>query len=251
MEVALFAAGDVGLQVAKVIRERGKPIACLVLDGADSFERKAAIRSTVGATIRVVECDRSPSEVVLDTLRQARIDLGILAWWPYVIKTPLLTLPSQGFLNFHPSYLPYNRGKNPNFWSLIEQTPFGVTLHWIDAEVDSGEIAYRHLIPSTWEDTGQSLYERAQEEIVRLFADHVDEIWNGETPRRRPLAIGRPRRAAELHPASEIALDAPVAPRRLLNLIRARTFSPHPAAWFVDDGQTYEVRVSIRKVNHV
>lgn len=250
MRVALFAAGEVGLEAAKVVRRRGKDVACLVLDAAGSAAVNDAIRRLFAPAVRVYECPSAPAESLLAELRQERLDLGVLAWWPYVIKRPLLELPRLGFLNFHPSYLPFNRGKSPNFWSLVEGTPFGVTLHWIDAGVDTGEIAYQRLIPATWEDTGGSLYARGHKEIVELFAEKLDEIWAGLAPRQRQgEAPGPIRRAAELHPASEIALDAPATARGLLNLIRARTFPPHPAAWFVEDGQTYEVRVEIRKVD--
>ena len=46
------------------------------------------------------------------------IDLGFLVWWPKIIGNPLLGLPRLGLINTHPSYLPYNRGKNYNFWAL-------------------------------------------------------------------------------------------------------------------------------------
>ena len=49
------------------------------------------------------------------------IDIGIMAWWPKLIKQPLIGLPRYGFINTHPSFLPYNRGKNYNFWALVEQ----------------------------------------------------------------------------------------------------------------------------------
>ena len=38
------------------------------------------------------------------------------------------------------SYLPFNRGKNPNVWSIIESTPCGATIHKIDEKIDTGKI---------------------------------------------------------------------------------------------------------------
>ena len=55
--------------------------------------------------------------------------------------------------------------------------------------------------------------------------------------------------ADELEPASEIVLDKKYEGRHLLNLLRARTFDNHPSCYFEENGQIYEVRVSINKKN--
>ena len=31
-------------------------------------------------------------------------------------------------------------GKNPNFWPIIEETPAGVSLHYIDSGIDTGKV---------------------------------------------------------------------------------------------------------------
>ncbi len=46
-----------------------------------------------------------------------------------------------------------------------------------------------------------------------------------------------------------IDLDKSYKARDLLNIIRARTFYPHPAAYFVDGGEKYEVRIDIKRVS--
>lgn len=51
------------------------------------------------------------------------------------MKTPVL--------NLHISYLPWNRGANPNFWSFVENTKKGVTIHEIDEKLDKGKILLR------------------------------------------------------------------------------------------------------------
>ncbi|NLW76869.1 MAG: formyl transferase, partial [Methanomicrobiales archaeon] len=76
----------------------------------------------------------------LASLCSEEVDLGILAWWPNIINKYLLSLPKWGFINTHPSLLPYNRGKHYNFWAIVEEVPFGVTLHRVDLGVDTGDI---------------------------------------------------------------------------------------------------------------
>ncbi|MCC6952955.1 MAG: formyl transferase, partial [Deltaproteobacteria bacterium] len=165
------------------------------------------------------------------------------------VRAPLMALPSQGFVNTHPSYLPYNRGKHYNFWALVEQCPFGVTLHFIDGGVDTGDIIAQQEIPYSWEDTGESLYRRAQIAMFELFRETYPHLRSGGITRhKQDLSVGTAHKANELENASRIELDRSYPARDLLNRLRARTFSGHPACWFEVGDEKFEVRIDIRKV---
>jgi len=177
------------------------------------------------------------------------IDIGILAWWPKILHEPIITFPRQGFINFHPSLLPYNRGKHYNFWALVEQSPFGVTLHFIDGGIDKGDIIAQHEIFYDWTDTGASLYHKAQQEILNLFYETYPKIRIGEVCRiRQDHSKGSFHLAKEIEFASQLEIDKTYLARDLLNLIRARTFPGHPACYFFEKGHKYEVRIEIKKI---
>jgi methionyl-tRNA formyltransferase len=248
MNIALFATGDVGLEVARFLRSQHERLSCLALDSKDPQAEQ--IRAVAGvAPDRVLMSEALASKNTLLDLAARNIDLALLAWWPYILKPDVIKIPRLGCLNFHPSLLPYNRGKNYNFWSIVEGTPFGVTLHHVDAGVDTGDIAFQARIATSWEDTGKSLYEKAKKDIVRLFIDSFPEIKAGRIPRKpQDPSLASFRRGGEMETASRIDLDRTYTGRELLNLLRARTFPPHPACTFISEGETYEVRVEIRKV---
>ena len=85
-------------------------------------------------------------------------------------------------------------------------------------------------------------------EIVKLFKDNFDKIIKGDIPRTTQTLKKRTfHKRSELDKTSEIKLNKEYKARDLLNLIRARTFPPFPAAWFQDKGQKYEVRIKITK----
>jgi len=252
MKIALFASGVVGEEVARFFGEGGEPLACLGLDSrapAGANERIVAASPLGDAGGPVFYSDALYEEATLERLRALEVDLIVLAWWPYIIRRELIALPRVGCLNFHPSFLPYNRGKHYNFWAIVEESPFGVTLHWVNERIDAGEIAFQSRIETSWEDTGATLYQKAQREIVRLFVEKFPEIKAGRIP-RVPQEPGRGsfHLARELEEASRVELDEAYTARRLLNVLRARTFPPHPAAWFVEGGERFEVRVEIKKV---
>ena len=252
MRIGLFAANVVGRRVAQFLGDHGETPACLVLDSHDPESLKSEI--VAGSGLKdgnlIFKSDSLTSDETREQLRALALDLIVLAWWPYILKPEVIGIPRLGCLNFHPSFLPYNRGKHYNFWAIVEGVPFGVTIHWVDVAVDCGDIAFQSRIETTWEDTGATLYYKAQEEIVRLFTEKFPEIKAGRIPRiPQDLAKGSVHRARELEEASRIELDQQYTARALLNLLRARTFLPHPAASFTEGDQRYEVRIEIKRVD--
>jgi len=170
----------------------------------------------------------------------------VLAWWPHIIKQPLLSKAKNGIINFHPSYLPFNRGKDPNFWSIAEDSPAGVSLQIIDESIDGGDIIFQSPIKKTWDDTGKSLYDKSVIEIIKLFIQNYPIIRknNYERIKQNPDE-GSFHFRKEINAASEIFLEKAYKARDLINLIRARTFPPHPSCYFYDEGKKYEIRTEI------
>ena len=184
IKIGVFAADKIGLKIVSLFAERGIDLACLVLDRQENEDLNHQIKKTANCRNIFYNEDLYETEV-LGFLKSLRIDLVVLAWWPYIIKEPLFAISRMGFLNTHPSFLPYNRGKHYYFWNLVEGVPFGVTLHWIDKNIDSGDIAFQNDLEVSWEDTGFSLRERSKKAMLTLFEERFDAIISGEIPRRK------------------------------------------------------------------
>ena len=89
-------------------------------------------------------------------------------------------------LNLHVSYLPWNRGSSPNFWSFIDNTPKGVTIHYIDKGLDTGDILFQQEIMfDETKETFASSYERLNTAITNLFKENWEAIRGGKV---RPIA---------------------------------------------------------------
>lgn len=246
LDLALFAADEPGGEIARFIASRGDRVPLLVLDRQNFRGGNDAIVEAIAGHADAVAFDDNGAEV---REQLANVDVALLAWWPRIVSAEILAIPRIGFLNCHPSLLPHNRGKHYNFWALVEEAPFGVSIHWVSERVDAGDVAFQAPIATTWEDTGETLFRKARAAMVELFRASYDRIRAGDIPRiPQDLARGSFHKAAEIDAASRIDLDAAVRSRDLLNLLRARTFEGYPAAWFVDGGERYEVRVDIRKV---
>jgi methionyl-tRNA formyltransferase len=239
-----MADGDVGTRITEwLISNYRKDLALVIVSSKNNLYR---ILMDEGVNCSVYKSSDDVCELAKNSGQH--FDLGILAWWSAIIKEPLLSLPKHGFINTHPSLLPFNRGKHYNFWALVEQAPFGVTLHFVDNGVDSGDIVAQLPIEYGWEDTGGSLYEKACAAIQELFKLIYPQMRKFDMQRtKQDLNAGSFHLARELDAACLIDLDREYRAKDLLNLIRARTFEKKPACWFSDGGRDYEVRIDIKE----
>lgn len=241
MKIALFADGYVGSKIADfLINNFPEDLAMVVCIEKNNIYHHAKIKN-------IPVCDYTEDKNILNKLI---CDLGILAWWPNIMKEPLLSLPKDGYINTHPSLLPYNRGKHYNFWALVEQAPFGVTLHFIDAGIDTGDIIFQAPIEYDWCDTGQTLYIKAQNAMIGLFIENYHFIRAQKyTKKTQDIKSGSYHHSSELNEICEIKLDDKYQARHFLNLLRARTFEGYPGCYFMENGIRYEISLTIKKVN--
>ena len=97
-----------------------------------------------------------------------------------IIPNKILKFAKRPIINLHLSYLPYNRGSHPNFWSIIENTPSGISIHEIDKGVDTGPVIYQKKIKFNFKKdkklTFKSTYKILFKEIEDLFEKKLDKL---------------------------------------------------------------------------
>lgn len=102
-----------------------------------------------------------------------KFDLGISYTYRYIVSENILSVLKFNVVNLHNSYLPWNRGADPNLWSLVESTPRGVTLHYMEAELDKGAIIAQEIVPVLPGETLKTSYHAldiaAQSQFRRAF----------------------------------------------------------------------------------
>ncbi len=83
-----------------------------------------------------------------------KITVGLMMTFPFVITNEILAMPAKGFINFHYGLLPQCRGPHPILWHLINNDKeAGVTVHKVDAGIDTGDIILQEKIPVDITDT--------------------------------------------------------------------------------------------------
>jgi methionyl-tRNA formyltransferase len=144
-------------------------------------------------------------------------EAACVACWPRRIPPALLELPPRGFLNLHPSLLPAYRGPEPLFWTLRDGARAGVTVHFMDAALDTGDIAAQ--APLELPD-GIPLAEaerRCAAAGAALLVETLARLEAG-TLERQPQPPGGSYAGAPS--AADFALDASWPARRAFNFMR-------------------------------
>lgn len=139
--------------------------------------------------------ETAPIEV--DWCRKEKIDWIVSYGYRHIIRAPMLAMFSERAVNLHISYLPWNRGADPNLWSWIDDTPKGVTLHVIDNGIDTGPILAQQQVTFGPEETLATSYTRLQSEAESLFLRSWPSVRSGELKARAQVTGGSSHRAVE------------------------------------------------------
>jgi methionyl-tRNA formyltransferase len=173
-----------------------------------------------------------PAEV--ERLRALKPDLGVSVSYDQIFRRPVLEAPPLGMLNFHAGKLPFYRGRNVINWALINgERELGLTAHFVDDGIDTGDIVLQRTVPIGWCDTYADVLDRAVTHLPPLVEEAVALAAEGELERHPQPAWGT--YFAARRPGDEW-LDWTDTGVNLHNKVRAIT-RPGPGARTRLDGQ--------------
>lgn len=209
----------------------------------------------VGFRIYEWLCDHEDADVAalvtepmqLDLVRELDPDMVVSVGFEHLVPAEILDIPDHGCVNLHPSYLPYNRGMSPNVWSIVEDTPAGVTLHYMDADFDTGEIIARCEVDTTFSDTGKDLHRRLKEAQFDIFTNVWPDLAAGNVESTPQVDAGGTYHTIEdFQQLCEIDPDEEVRAGDFLDRLRALTFPPFDNATVEIGGERYHVDIDVR-----
>ncbi len=171
-------------------------------------------------------------------------DLAVLADYGQLIPRGLLELPSQGFLNLHPSALPRHRGAAPIPATILAgDRESAVALMVVTDEMDAGPIVATEAFEVRPDDTAVTLEERAANVAADLVRHALPEWLAGRlAPRPQPekgITLTRPLRR------DDGRLDPEQPAAQLERQIRA--YQPWPGAYLeVPQGRLIVCSATVR-----
>ena len=100
-----------------------------------------------------------------------KADLIICFGYRKLIKKNFLNLVRRPIINLHISYLPYNRGAHPNYWSFVDNTPKGVSIHEIDEKIDQGRLIFQKKV------TFKNLKRQSFESTHLILINEIEKLF--------------------------------------------------------------------------
>ena len=120
-------------------------------------------------------------KITTDDVKKVNPDFIVSYNYKYIISKEIIECVGGKAVNLHISLLPWNRSYHPNVWSFLDDTPKGVTIHYIDAGIDTGDIIIQKgVYIDEDKETLKSSYEILHREIQALFKENWNKIKNGE-----------------------------------------------------------------------
>jgi len=247
MRILFLGNNWVGWQIVKWLREQNEQIVGLVTH--PPHKRKYGneiIRCAEVDPDRIFDGSQLRQPEILRAIKALDPDIGLSVLFDYILAPKFIEIFPAGVINLHPSYLPYNRGNYPNVWSIVDRTPAGVTLHYVDAGLDTGDIITQRQVPVEPVDTGETLYRKLEQACIELFKDTWPLIRSGRVPRMPQRSNeGTYHRARDVERIDHIDLNRKYTARELIDIIRARTFPPYSGAYFVHEGRKVYLRLKL------
>ena len=229
MKIGYFADGVWShLALEKLIKNNSFEICFIVprYDSQDPILKKISEKLSIDF-LPIKNVNHSES---IDILAQYEVDLFISMSFDQILKDEIINMEPLGFINCHAGNLPFYRGRNILNWVLInDEREFGVTVHYVDIGIDTGDIIEQVVEPITDTDDYSTLLDRATILCSDLLFKAVSKIYTNSVSRvkqseKHPVGLycGRRRDGDEW-------IDWSWTSRKIFNFIRGVS-KPGPCA---------------------
>lgn len=147
----------------------------------------ASLRELFSARqLKVIRCTDPNYAEFVHQVQSLRVDLIVVASFGRILKAALIGVPRLGCINVHPSLLPRYRGPEPFYWVLANrEKTTGVTIHYIDGGIDSGDIIVQRALEIRPDETESTLMKRSARVAAELLHEAIPLLIAGRAPRIR------------------------------------------------------------------
>lgn len=172
-------------------------------------------------------------------IKNACPDIIYCFGWSQLLKNDIINLPELGVVGFHPTKLPFNKGRHPVIWALVlglQET--ASTFFMIDEKADNGPIISSENIKIEYEDDACILYEKIMEAAKKQVIEFTDKFANNtmEYKSQDPMSGNIWRKRAK----GDGKIDFRMSSNNIYNLVRGLA-KPYAGAHFEHKGKEYKV----------
>jgi methionyl-tRNA formyltransferase len=148
---------------------------CLRFDTQDPVLKKMAFINNIDCFFH----NNVNSKDFLDKINKYNCDIFVSMSFNQIFKKDIIYLTPKRVINCHAGKLPFYRGRNILNWVLInDEKEFGITVHYIDEGIDTGDIILQKTYPITDDDDYRTLLEKASIECANVLYESICNIKN-------------------------------------------------------------------------
>ncbi len=174
MKMVFWGYNNYGEVVLDYFLRKGYNIPLIITPTANR-EKIKSLSKIVDKGVIVISITEHTPEEIIELVKNVKPDVMLSCSFKHKIPSELLCINGKKIINIHGALLPEYRGANMLNWLIIKgQEKTGVTLHYMDAELDAGDILAEISYPILFEDDANSLKKRMYQKTLELF----DNCWN-------------------------------------------------------------------------
>ena len=238
----VFAYHNVGVQCLSVLLAQKVDVK-LVVTHTDNpaeqiwFESVARLASTHGLPVFTPADPNTPDMVA--RIKALQPDFLFSFYYRHMLSAALIELPVRGALNVHGSLLPKYRGRVPVNWAVINgETETGVTLHYMTAKPDAGDIVAQEAVAILPDETAADVFEKVTAAAAQVLDRALPALVAGSAA-RTPQNLAQGSYFGGRKPADG-RIDWRLPATRVHNLVRG-VAPPYPGAFTAINGATLRI----------
>lgn len=225
LRVLLIAEEAAGQRVLRMLGQAAHEVVAVVTTG----ETLRGLASRTGCPVWPAGEVKHPG--FADTVRGLGVDLLLNVHSLSVLSGDVVAAPRIGSFNLHPGPLPEYAGLNAPSWAIYEgERTHAVTLHWMEAGIDTGDIVYQEKVEILAVDTGFTLSAKCARAGVPLVGRLLEASGKGAGAVPRIPQRGTRRYFGRAVPQNgRLQWDAPA--ERIVNFVRGSDYRPFRSPW--------------------
>ena len=237
MKLVYMATADIAVPVLNALVSSGKHEIVAVVSQPDRPAGRKRRLTASPVKQRAEECglkvltpEKIGSPASIEELKSLDADLFVVFAYGQYIPSLVTDLPPHRSINVHPSLLPRYRGASPIQFTLLNGDEIGgVSIIYVDREMDAGDILAQQEVPVGLDDTTGSLSVKMAKLGGDLLLKVIDQLQDGsaELVTQDPLAVVETRKLAK----EDGLIDWSEAASVIYNKVRA--FNPWPSCSFM------------------
>jgi len=238
------------LLLDKVIRTKKFIIEFIIISPSCSKMIKKKLKKKYNEKVQI---SNLKSRKLIKKLSSLSSDIGF-SYYDKKISSDVLNSLKIGGINFHPSFLPYNKGRHSSFWAINQSTPFGATAHWLNNKFDDGDIFIQKKIKFNNFENAKTIYDRQLELLGKIIISKIDYISKNKFFKKKQKKIKNDYHFAwDIKKFTNINFNKKISNVELGNLIRSTCYNDNTGFNIMFNSKIYLIssKYTVKKIKYI